>query len=217
MAETDSSPENPQVRKEWVVPRWYSENKPIDYKVIAADNTNLMVSFPLHGGDKDYPYVDRGVAEYSFGVGGGRPNEIRERLFSKSPGLGIWEEGEETDRYFTDFHEQYGGYLNSVIIKKTVEYGELIFDFGNSAYDEGYEIRFSTNEEEDKRLGRRGIGRELAEVSYNPKSGSLSRLKLGRIFERRENEDIDSPVVIFYGEEDGRAMARIVGGSRWGG
>lgn len=195
--EINPSSENPQVKKEWIFPRMYR-----DYKVIAADPTNLMISSPLHGGDidrdglsyddDDYPYVDCLVLECSFGIGGGRPNKTRERIFSKSSGFAV-EEGEETDRIFPDFYKQYEGYINFVGITEITEYGQFEFHFRNSTFDDGYGLTFGTNKGEDHRLDRREG--ELAYIHYDPSDGRLGNVATGDIFERRENGDVNSPRV----------------------
>ena len=215
--EIDQPQENPQVRKEWIVPRYYRDHEPVEYEVIAADPTNLMISFPLHGGDtneeglgyneEDYPYVNCGVAEYRFGKEGRMPRDARERIFSKSPGFTDLEEGEETDRYFSDFYEQYDGYLNSVEITKTVEYGELNLHFSNGKGADGYLVTFLTNKDEARDLGRRRGG--LGSVQYDPSDGGLWSLRMGTVFERRENEDVGSPEVIIGIYENNQIRASI--------
>ena len=216
--EIDQPQENPQVRKEWIVPRWHRGHEAVEYEVIAADPTNLMISFALHGGDtdeeglsyneEDYPYVDNRITEYSFGKGG-KPRQTRERIFSESPGVTDLEEGEETDRYFSDFYEQYGGYLNYVEITKTVEYGELSLDFINAKGADDYLLTFNTDKDEARDLGR--IRRKLGSVQFDPSDGELTGLRMGTVFERRENEDVGSPEVIIGFDENNQISATIQG------
>lgn len=205
--EFDFQPDNPRIKEGWIFPEMHS-----NYRVLAVDDKNLMISYLLRGGDinkkglsyndEDYPHVDLEIAEYNFENDYGKPKQTRERTFSKRPNFAS-NEWKKPDRMFPDFNEVYAGYLNYIGIKKAGNLGEIDFDFRNSNIDDGYTLTFSANKDEDQRA------RELAGFSYDPSDGRLINLRVGGLFERRKSGDIESPKVIFRVGED--YMLKILG------